>query len=184
MFAYCENRPTVGSDPTGEWVHVAVGAVIGGLSSYLMSRALGESQEMALKAGLMGAASGAVSALLPGAGPAIDIAFNSVDTIISGIMAGDSYETIVVDTFISASFGAVSGSSNGYLASKQATKEIREVVGSIPKMKKGNPHKMKQDAKNNAKKTITKAAKSFASMVGLSSFASWANNKISKWLKS
>ena len=149
-----------------------------------MSRALGESQEMALKAGLMGAASGAVSALLPGAGPAIDIAFNSVDTIISGIMAGDSYETIVVDTFISASFGAVSGSSNGYLASKQATKEIREVVGSIPKMKKGNPHKMKQDAKNNAKKTITKAAKSFASMVGLSSFASWANNKISKWLKS
>lgn len=183
MFAYCENRPTVGSDPTGEWVHVAVGAVIGGLSSYLMSRALGESQEMALKAGLMGAASGAVSALLPGAGPAIDIAFNSVDTIISGIMAGDSYETIVVDTFISASFGAVSGSSNGYLASKQATKEIREVVGSIPKMKKGNPHKIKQDAKNNAKKTITKAAKSFASMVGLSSFASWANNKISKWLK-
>ena len=184
MFAYCENRPTVGSDPTGEWVHVAVGAVIGGLSSYLMSRALGESQEMALKAGLMGAASGAVSALLPGAGPAIDIAFNSVDTIISGIMAGDSYETIVVDTFISASFGAVSGSSNGYLASKQATKEIREVVGSIPKMKKGDPHKMKQDAKNNAKKTITKAAKSFASMVGLSSFASWANNKISKWMKS
>ena len=184
MFAYCENRPIIGSDPTGEWVHVAVGAVIGGLSSYLMSRMLGESQEMALKAGLMGAASGAVSALLPGAGPAIDIAFNSVDTIVSGIMAGDSYETIVVDTFISASFGAVSGSSNGYLASKQATKEIREVVSSIPKMKKGNPHKIKQDAKNNAKKTITKAAKSFASMVGLSSFASWANNKISKWLKS
>lgn len=53
----------------------------------------------------------------------------------------------MVDTFISASFGAVSGSSNGYLASKQATKEIQEVVSSIPKMKKGNPHKIKQDAK-------------------------------------
>ena len=33
MFAYCENRPTVGSDPTGELVHLAVGAAVGAVSS-------------------------------------------------------------------------------------------------------------------------------------------------------
>ena len=31
MFAYCENRPIIGSDPTGEWVHIAVGAIVGGI---------------------------------------------------------------------------------------------------------------------------------------------------------
>ncbi len=33
MFAYCENRPTVGSDPTGDLVHLAVGAAVGAVSS-------------------------------------------------------------------------------------------------------------------------------------------------------
>ncbi len=33
MFAYCENRPTVGSDPTGEWVHILIGAAVGAVGS-------------------------------------------------------------------------------------------------------------------------------------------------------
>ena len=41
MFAYCENRPTIGSDPTGEWVQLvvgaAVGAIMGGVSAAISS---------------------------------------------------------------------------------------------------------------------------------------------------
>ena len=33
MFAYCENRPTIGSDPTGEWVHILIGAAVGAVGS-------------------------------------------------------------------------------------------------------------------------------------------------------
>ena len=35
MFAYCENNPIMGSDPTGEWVHIAIGAAIGTAVQYL-----------------------------------------------------------------------------------------------------------------------------------------------------
>ena len=33
MFAYCENNPILRSDPTGEWVHILVGGVLGGISA-------------------------------------------------------------------------------------------------------------------------------------------------------
>ena len=33
MFAYCENRPTIGSDPTGECVHILIGAAVGAVGS-------------------------------------------------------------------------------------------------------------------------------------------------------
>ena len=28
MFAYCENNPVMGTDPTGEWVHIVIGALV------------------------------------------------------------------------------------------------------------------------------------------------------------
>lgn len=175
MFAYCENRPTVSSDPTGEWLHVAVGAAIGGLSSYITSRAFGDSREEALKSALCGAASGAVSALLPGAGAAVDIVFNVAETVVNDVRSGESYGTVVADAFISASFGTISGSSNGYLATKQATKEIREAVGSVSKTLKGNHPKVKNAAKKVIKQTTKKSCKSFASMLGLSAVSGFGS---------
>ena len=72
MFAYCENRPTIGSDPTGEWVHLAIGAAVGVASLYisdvLFNLANGESfassltKTSSLSDYCVAAASGALSA--------------------------------------------------------------------------------------------------------------------------
>ena len=72
MFAYCENRPTIGSDPTGEWVHIAIGAAVGVASLYisdvLFNLANGESfassltKTSSLSDYCVAAASGALSA--------------------------------------------------------------------------------------------------------------------------
>lgn len=169
------------SDPNGEWVHVVVGAAIGGFSSYIAARACGNSCEEAFKSALWGAASGAASALLPGAGAAIDVGFNIAETVVNDVRNGESYGTIVADSFVAASFGAISGSSNSYIATKQATKEISSAVNSIPEMLAGNHPSVRTVAKKGAEKTLRKAGRSIASMLGLSSIANWANGKIRNW---
>ena len=71
MFAYCENNPVMGSDPTGEWVHLAIGAAIGAAvnvaTSYINHRIAGEKYtkytlEEATIDAISGAASGALAA--------------------------------------------------------------------------------------------------------------------------
>ena len=71
MFAYCENNPVMGVDPTGEWVHLAIGAAIGAAvnvaTSYINHRIAGEKYtkytlEEATIDAISGAASGALAA--------------------------------------------------------------------------------------------------------------------------
>lgn len=70
MFAYCENDPVNRSDPNGEWIHFAVGAVIGaavgGISAAISSyQATGKVDILSVGIGI---ASGAMSGLLSASG--------------------------------------------------------------------------------------------------------------------
>ena len=67
MFAYCENDPVNGSDPNGEWIHIAIGSAMGAVTSiitgYASAKQAGKDYSlfMAVTDGLSGAASGALA---------------------------------------------------------------------------------------------------------------------------
>ena len=77
LFAYCCNRPIIGVDTKGNWLHIAIGAVVGGALSFAASVAgdisSGESVDWggAFISAAFGAAGGALSAT--GFGPAVQM---------------------------------------------------------------------------------------------------------------
>ena len=81
-YSYCLNNPVMYSDPDGEWVHIVIGAVIGGVTNLISNWGNCEGFWQYAAAFGAGAASGAVSAALPGwgslIGGAITGATNSV----------------------------------------------------------------------------------------------------------
>ena len=146
MFAYCENRPTVGSDPTGEWVHIAVGAVVGGIMGGIQA---GISNGNIVSGIATGALGGALA--MSGAGWAAQImgsaALSAADSVVSQLTSksGSSFsvETFLEDTVSGAISGAIGGkgasitnakSIMGY--GKQMVKQVKNSIkygGSILK---------------------------------------------------
>ena len=133
MFAYCENRPTVGSDPTGEWVHIAVGAIVGGIVGGIEAAYNGEN---VLSKVITGAIGGALS--MSGAGLAAQVAGaaalaavdNTVKQLTSAPASSFSVDELVTETISGGISGAIGGSGASYTNSsimgcgKQVVKQI------------------------------------------------------------
>ena len=65
MFSYCENNPVMGVDPSGEWVHIAIGAFIGAaisVADYLSYNSNNITAEGVLEAAVTGSIIGGLSA--------------------------------------------------------------------------------------------------------------------------
>ena len=125
MFAYCENDPVNGSDPNGEWVHIAIAAGVGAgvslasqFTSELISSVInGSSQFSSVSTYLGTAVGGAVGGVVTMcAGAAAGGAVSSgVSTLVGQVLenatgkenrsAGD----IVRNTIIDATIGCVWG---------------------------------------------------------------------------
>ena len=137
MFAYCENRPTVGSDPTGEWVHIAVGAIVGGIVGGIEAAHNGEN---VLSKVLTGALGGALS--MSGAGFAAQVAGaaalaavdNTVKQLTSAPASSFSIDSLISDTVTGGVFGAVGGRGASYTNAKSIMGYGKQVVKQI----KGN----------------------------------------------
>lgn len=70
-YSYCMNNPVMYSDPDGEWLHIVIGAVIGGVSNLIGNWSNCDGFWQYAAAFGAGAASGAVSVALPGWGSLI-----------------------------------------------------------------------------------------------------------------
>ena len=114
MFAYCENNPVNGYDPSGEWVHLAVGAVLGAVAnmatSYSTAKKCGKSYDL-LSAGI-DAVSGAISGALAasGVGLAGQVIGNTAIDVTKGILDGQtSAKEIVTNAFLGGVGGLIGG---------------------------------------------------------------------------
>ena len=119
MFAYCENNPINGCDPSGEWVHLVVGAVLGAVAnvatSYLSAKTNGENYSL-LCAGI-DAASGAVSGALAasGVGLAGQVIGNAAIDVAKGILNGEtSAKQIATNAFLGGVGGFIGGKGASY----------------------------------------------------------------------
>ena len=139
MFAYCENNPVMGSDPTGEWVHLAIGAAIGAAinvaTSYVAHSIAGESYSIrdAITDAAVGAASGALAA--SGVGKAGQTVLNG---LIGGVSAAyTSYKEtgkvslreVGKSAFISAAAGWYGG--NGLTNATRVSNQIKIINANI-----------------------------------------------------
>ena len=184
MFAYCENNPVMRTDEDGEIWHIVAGALIGGVISYASARLCGQNQNEALKSALWGAASGAVSAALPNAGAAVGVLFSVAESVISDVKSGESAGTIVVDAFISAGMGVISGAADDFISTKQATTELKSLVKSIPKFRRSSSPKVRIPIKRRAIKFGKRAGKSIFSMLGWGGSTSYISNKATNRVRS
>ncbi|MBS1775108.1 MAG: hypothetical protein JSS64_02375, partial [Bacteroidetes bacterium] len=69
-YSYCLNNPLKYTDPSGEWINIVLGAVIGGVSGYMMADAAGVKGKgwYALAGATIGAVSGGVGSLITSSG--------------------------------------------------------------------------------------------------------------------
>ena len=103
-YIYCANNPVNASDDNGQWIHILVGGVVGGLTSYISSRLAGDSVEDALLSAAFGTASGALCAAFPGASVAIDAISTATESITLGVKQGRSADEITTDVIVSTTF--------------------------------------------------------------------------------
>ena len=81
MFAYCENNPTNGKDPNGEFINTAIGAVVGAISGAINAYIAGDNP-------WAGAAIGAATGAIAGAAVDIAIATGGVGAIAIAAIGG------------------------------------------------------------------------------------------------
>ena len=118
MFAYCENDPVNGSDPNGEWVHIAIGAAMGAvtgiITGYMSAKRAGMDYSlfMAVTDGLSGAASGALAA--SGVGLVGQIIGNAAIEVTKGIVNGQRSANEMIEN-------ALNGVTNGLIGGKGAS---------------------------------------------------------------
>ena len=135
MFAYCENNPVMGSDPTGEWVHLAVGAIVGGIMGGISAAAFGGNVISGIATGALGGAlaiSGAGRAAQIVGSAALSAINNTVTQLTSKPIASFSINELITETASGALAGVLGGegasitnakSIMGY--GKQAIKQIK-----------------------------------------------------------
>ncbi|MBR4657274.1 MAG: RHS repeat-associated core domain-containing protein, partial [Oscillospiraceae bacterium] len=123
MFAYCENRPTIGYDPDGEFlftaiiIGVAVGAAVSGGAKVISNGIEGKNWSDGLGVALLtGAASGALSATPVGTvgsiigNALISMAGNATEQVIKN----DGFNNFDVgDMLLDGAVGAISGAAGG-----------------------------------------------------------------------
>ncbi|TJZ50564.1 hypothetical protein FAZ15_21320 [Sphingobacterium olei] len=114
------NNPTIFMDPNGEWIHLAIGAFIGGVSNWLSNGAQFNAKGLGYfgvgaVAGAIGAGvAGGVSSVLAGAGSSFGAGFMG-----TGAVAGTSFingATIGASTGLTS--GLIGGTGNGLIEGK------------------------------------------------------------------
>ena len=161
MFAYCENNPVMGVDPTGEWVHLAIGAAIGAISSvatsYLSSKATGRDYSLldAVVDAVSGAASGALAAT--GVGVLGQTVGNAAIGVTKGLVGGETSVSEIVENAIEGGVGGIIGGKGAsYGNAKSITRSGEQLVKRIFKYK--DPVKI---AYGHYKKTAHRQGKEF-----------------------
>ena len=128
------------SDPTGEWVHIAVGAVIGAISSvatsYLSSKATGRDYSLldAVLDAVSGAASGALAAT--GVGVLGQTVGNAAIGVTKGLVGGETSVSEIVGNAIEGGVGGIIGGKGAsYGNAKSITRSGEQLVKRIFKYK-------------------------------------------------
>ena len=164
MFAYCENNPILRSDPTGEWVHVLIGGILGGVSACIDSYLDGARGNDLVFDTLIGATSGALGAVHPALGYAVDALKFEYD--IATAKKGEVPE-IVATSAVSTVFSAFSNAQDGYLTSTKLTEDIKTISSSKKNIRPGA-----HPAQKTAAKTAIKSAKKNVLKKGLGDLVS------------
>ena len=165
LFAYCKNDPINHADEDGEWLHVVIGAIAGGVTSYISARLAGENVKDALVSAAFGTATGALTALFPGASAAIGAISGAAESVYSDVKNGASTAKVISNAVISAGFGALGNSEAGYFTKKSTAKEAKAAFGMIKKTVKGNAPNVKKAAR----KTIRAVRKKFGKQLAYES---------------
>jgi hypothetical protein len=117
-YSYCLNNPLKYTDPDGEWVHLLIGALVGGAMNLMMNAAHIESGWTGVWQGVgyfaVGAVAGALSA---GIGAGVSSAIISPGTFASGFVSGTSALNGAVATgfFSGAAIGGSAGLAGGFV---------------------------------------------------------------------
>ena len=192
LFSYCDGNPVMRVDYSGEFWNVLVGAIVGGLTSFI-SAVVDEATDnedknkfefrdwMSIVAStIIGAAEGAAIAICPAAGAAIGAAAGAADAVITGLIDGDSAKEIIIDTAISGGLGAVTGAGGGSF--RKGGKLINEAGSTI--MQKNVRPLAKKAGKKLRKKAFKYIARAGAKDMA-ESLAYWGIEKgTSKFTKS
>ena len=165
LFAYCKNDPINHADEDGEWLHVVIGAIAGGVTSYISARLAGENVKDALVSAAFGTATGALTALFPGASAAIGAISGAAESVYFDVKNGASTAKVISNAVISAGFGALGNSEAGYFTKKSTAKEAKAAFGMIKKTVKGNAPNVKKAAR----KTIRAVRKKFGKQLAYES---------------
>lgn len=162
LFAYCANNPVDCADFEGDFWNIVIGAVIGAAVSLVTSIVteviegdfeLKDLANIAVSTAI-GAAEGAAIAICPTAAMAISAGASVLDTTINGLINGESWDTIIVDSLISGTLGAVAGSGGSDFV--KGGKLMNEAADSVAALFKKGMH---PNVKKAAKKCVKKAAK-------------------------
>ena len=159
LFAYCGNNPVAREDKSGELWNVVAGAVVGGTISLVTSIVseviegdftLKDVGQIAIST-TIGAMEGAMIAFCPAASMAISAVASVADTALNGWIDGDSVGDIVINSLVSGTIGAVSGSGGSEFV--KGGKLLNEAVDSLGKVSSKGVNPI---VKQTAQKTIHK----------------------------
>ena len=166
LYCYCNNDPVNYADPSGHSViasAVIIGAIIGGFTSFAFSfttELIHEKGDLSAEdwwqvaaSTIIGAAEGALLIIAPGASMLICSLSSAIDTAIYEAIDGSSIQKILINSAISAFFGAAAGAnSRDFIKSKELLLQVldaKRIMNSNVR-----PLVIKE-----AKKTYTKAKK-------------------------
>ena len=127
LYTYCHNNPIIGTDPSGHWLHIAVGALIGGASE-LVGQLIdngGHFSEVNWAAVGMQTFSGGLSAALgPFAGTATSALGDVLTEVIKGERDGSKLFGTAVESVGSSIIGSGISSITGKIVGKKSVKAL------------------------------------------------------------
>ena len=141
LFAYCLNNPLIYSDSEGEWVHLAIGAAIGAITSVVGSAIAGERGWSLALAAVSGAVNGALAASGVGligqiiGGATIGAVGNLINQKAIQKVNKIDAKSLLIDTAIGGIAGALGGkgasrgnSKSAMKLGKQFTKNVKNSI--------------------------------------------------------
>lgn len=182
-YSYCDNNPIIRADYDGEYWHIIAGGVIGGVTSLVSSLVTGDPLSDALISMAFGTTSGALIAAFPAYGMAIGAGLGAAESLVVDLKNEESVPVLVVDAFISAGFGAISGSQSSYFTSESTYDFARSAINAVSNLGKGNHPVVKKAAEKTVRSFIRKTSKaSFFETVEtiFNQALSWATEKFAK----
>lgn len=167
LYAYCDNNPVVRVDLNGEiWVNVAIGAVIGGISSGISTYFVEKNIWKAFLSAGFGAVSGALTAVSPGAATLIDVGLGVLEERTVNFIWNESPSNFEKELTVSMTVDTVSGF--GSTENKVIRDTARTYESAKAKTKAGNH----PDVKKRANKVVNTTRKPLIKETGKSAVGS------------